>query len=64
MEKMLLLVRSARQVVSVTDDPQVTRLVGADMATCAIKDGPVSIVVNRSVTYFLKCQKEITAANS
>jgi hypothetical protein len=36
----------------VTDDPQVTRLVGADMATCATKDGPVSIVVNRSVKYF------------
>ncbi|XP_059489697.1 probable imidazolonepropionase [Neocloeon triangulifer] len=45
MEK-LLLVRSARQVVTVTNDPQVTRLVGQEMKSVTVKEGAVSIVVD------------------
>ncbi|XP_065348185.1 probable imidazolonepropionase [Cloeon dipterum] len=44
----LLLIRSARQVVTITDDPKVTRLVGREMSAVATKDGAVSIVVDNN----------------
>jgi len=46
MTKKLLLVHSAVQLVTVTDDPRVTRLLATDMTSLATKSGPVSVVVD------------------